>query len=356
MNKIIPSYFVFLIGWWPQKWRYILSLILAVISSFIAYYLGLPLPWMLGPLLGCGFFSAIGKPVIIAKKPRPLCRALLGCTIGANFGPEILDRVSEIGVSLLFIPGFVMLMGFTSYIYLSKIMNFNKSTSVYGSIPGGLNEMVVLGEGTGANPRTLVLIHATRIVLVVFLASLLILFVPNSGIKSIPQPDLFYNWEHLPFVFLVSILGWYLAVKFKIPGPTIIGPMILSAFVHIIELVDAMPIYILVISVQIMLGSALGCLFKNITLKEMMGPILAGCITTLISIIPLGFIYFILINLGYDPLSILLAFSPGGQSEMNILALSIGADMSFISPHHMLRVFLVIIFAGILHKILKKNI
>ena len=94
MNKIIPSYFDFLIDLWPQKWRYILSLILAITSSFIAYYLGLPLPWMLGPLLGCGFFSAIGKSVIIGKKPRPLCRALLGCTIGANFGPEILDRMS----------------------------------------------------------------------------------------------------------------------------------------------------------------------------------------------------------------------------------------------------------------------
>ena len=58
-------------------------------------------------------------------------------------------------------------------------------------------------------------------------------------------------------------------------------------------------------------------------------------------------IYLILISFGYDPLSVLLAFSPGGQSEMNILALSIGADMSFISPHHMFRVFLVIIVAGI---------
>ena len=67
-------------------------------------------------------------------------------------------------------------------------------------------------------------------------------------------------------------------------------------------------------------------------------------------------IYFILINIGYDPLSILLAFSPGGQSEMNILALSVGADMSFISPHHMLRVFMVIIFAGFLHKIIKQNL
>ena len=87
----------------------------------------------------------------------------------------------------------------------------------------------------------------------------------------------------------------------------------------------------------------------------MSGPILAGFITTLISIIPLIIIYLILISFGYDPLSVLLAFSPGGQSEMNILALSIGADMSFISPHHMFRVFLVIIFAGILHKILKKS-
>jgi membrane AbrB-like protein len=145
-----------------------------------------------------------------------------------------------------------------------------------------------------------------------------------------------------------------MAVKLKIPGPTIIGPMILSAFMHIFEIVDAMPMYILVIAVQGLLGAALGCLFKNITLKEMSGPILAGFVTTIISIIPLAIIYFILTQIGYHPLSILLAFSPGGQSEMNILALSIGADMSFISPHHMFRVFLVIIFASLIHKVIKK--
>jgi membrane AbrB-like protein len=343
-----------LLDWWPQKWIYLSSLLLAVVSGFIAYYLSLPLPWMLGPLIGCSFFSAIGKQVIIGKKPRPICRALLGCTIGANFGPEILDRVSEIGISLLFIPGFILLMGLTTYWYLSKFMKMDRPTSIYASIPGGLNEMVILGQELGADPRTLVLIHATRIVVVVFLASLFILFVPKLGVQTLPQPDLFYNWTQLPFVFLISILGWYMAVKLKIPGPTIIGPMILSAFMHIFEIVDAMPMYILVIAVQVLLGAALGCLFKNITLKEMSGPILAGFVTTIISIIPLAIIYFILTQIGYDPLSILLAFSPGGQSEMNILALSIGADMSFISPHHMFRVFLVIIFASLIHKVIKK--
>ena len=309
---------------------------------------------MLGPLIGCGLLSAFGKKIIIGKKPRPICRALLGCTIGANFGPEIIGRIPEIGVSLLFIPGFVLLMGISTYLYLSKVMKMNKATSIYGSIPGGLNEMVILGNEVGADPRILVLIHATRIVVVVLFASLLILFVPKLGANIIPQPDLFYNWKQLPFVFLISFFGWFLAVKLKIPGPTIIGPMILSAFIHISGIVNAMPMYILVILVQILLGAALGCLFKNITLKEITGPVFAGFVTTLIAIIPLILVYYILMKFGYDPLSVLLAFSPGGQSEMNLLALSIGADMSFISPHHMFRVFLVIIFASIILKFIKK--
>ena len=160
MIKSLSLYLKTFFDWWPQKWRYIFSLLLAIFSSFVAYYIGLPLPWMLGPLIGCGFFAAIGKPVIIGKRPRPICRALLGCTIGANFGPEILDRFGEIGVSLLLIPGFVLIMGCTTFLYLSKIMKMDRSTSIYGSIPGGLNEMVILGQEIGADQRTLVLIHA----------------------------------------------------------------------------------------------------------------------------------------------------------------------------------------------------
>ena len=62
---------------------------------------------------------------------------------------------------------------------------------------------------------------------------------------------------------------------------------------------------------------------------------------------------FILSKLDYNLLSIILSYSPGGQSEMNILALSVGADMAFISTHHMFRVFMVIMFAALLQKYLK---
>ena len=62
-SKLVEIFF----GWWPEKWRYTWSLLLAIASGFFAYYIGLPLPWMLGPLIGCGFFSAIGKGVIMGK-------------------------------------------------------------------------------------------------------------------------------------------------------------------------------------------------------------------------------------------------------------------------------------------------
>ena len=68
--------------------------------------------------------------------------------------------------------------------------------------------MVILGQEIGSNPRTLVLIHATRIVVVVFYP-LLIMFVPKLSVDMLPNPDLFYNWQQLPFVLSYLILGWF---------------------------------------------------------------------------------------------------------------------------------------------------
>jgi len=47
------------------------------------------------------------------------------------------------------------------------------------------------------------------------------------------------------------------------------------------------------------------------------------------------------------PMETLLAFAPGGQAEMTVLALIVGADMAFVIAHHVLRIFVVILGAPI---------
>ena len=332
---------------------YIYGLFLAFTGGGLANLIAIPLPWMLGPLIVIGFLTAINLNVKIPDSPRPLCRALLGCTIGANFNPEVINRISEIGISLIILPIFILIMILCTSIYLKKVKKFNLKSSIFCSIPGGLNEMVILGNEIGVNPRTMTLIHSTRIVVVVFFASVILFFLPNE-LKSIPlEIDLFDNYRQLPATIFVSFFGYFLGKKINLPGYTITGPMIFSGILHILGLINAMPMYILIIVVQVILGSVLGAQFKNISMKDIYGPVLSGIITTIVAIIPLFIFVFILLKLDYNFVSIILSYSPGGQSEMNILALSVGADMAFISTHHMFRVFMVIMFAALLQKYLK---
>lgn len=47
----------------------------------------------------------------------------------------------------------------------------------------------------------------------------------------------------------------------------------------------------------------------------------------------------------------LLAFSPGGQAEMAVLALVAGVDVAFVITHHLARITLVIIGAPLIRKL-----
>ena len=95
--------------------KYLLSIFLAVSGGFVAYNIGIPLPWMLGPLFIIGFFCALKVEIKLPKKPLPLVRALLGCVIGSNFTNEIFININQIGKSLFLLPFFVVLMILCTY-------------------------------------------------------------------------------------------------------------------------------------------------------------------------------------------------------------------------------------------------
>ena len=47
----------------------------------------------------------------------------------------------------------------------------------------------------------------------------------------------------------------------------------------------------------------------------------------------------------------LLSFAPGGQAELTVLALIVGADVAFVVAHHVLRIVFVIIGAPLMARI-----
>ena len=160
--------------------NYFFSIFFGIIGGFVAYKIDIPLPWMLGPLFFIGFLCAIKFEIKLPKKPLPLFRALLGCIIGTNFTDEIFSNINQIGKSLFLLPIFVIIMICCTYFVLKIIMNYDKKTSLIGSMPGGLNEMVLLVSEIGGNERIVTLLNTTRIIIVVTIVSILThLFAKN---------------------------------------------------------------------------------------------------------------------------------------------------------------------------------
>lgn len=71
---------------------------------------------------------------------------------------------------LSLVPVFVVLIALTSYPLLHHGWGFDRVTSYYAAMPGGLQDMLIYGEEAGADVRVLSLIHDTRVLALVCLA------------------------------------------------------------------------------------------------------------------------------------------------------------------------------------------
>ncbi|GIR84006.1 MAG: hypothetical protein CM15mP85_06300 [Rhodobacterales bacterium] len=56
-----------------------------------------------------------------------------------------------------------------------------------------------------------------------------------------------------------------------------------------------------------------------------------------------------------EPVEAILSFAPGGQGELVVLAIIVGADLTFVVAHHLLRIFFVILGAPIVMAMLPQK-
>ena len=334
---------------------YVITALIAIASGFCANALGFPLPWMLGPMFGVMIYTAIGSAAITPQGWLPVLRSILGVAIGANFTPTIVNRMGEIGIGLAVLPFCSLSIIVIGYFLFRRIAGYDRATALFGAMPGGLIDMVTIGSQMGGNIRTLTLIHTMRIMIVITTASFLVVFSTEIE-QKFATPELFTPLHQLPMVMVLGLAGWGIGHFLRLPGASITGPMALSATMHGFGLVSASPIYFLVILAQIGIGASLGEKFRNVTAAELAGPILSGAIFTVISFAPVfGFAFWVSQYTSVGKLNVLLAYAPGGQAEMNILTIAIGADVVYVAVHHIARVFIVLFSLPLLRKFIERK-
>lgn len=336
--------------------RRLLTLALAAAGGALFLVLGMPLPLLLGPMLFCLVAALGGAPLADVGTLGILMRTILGVAVGASITPEVLAGLPEMAVSLLFVPLFILVIALIGYPLLRRAFGFDHATAWYGAMPGGLQDMLVFGEEAGGDIRALSLIHATRVLVIVTVAPMIMTTYWSVDLSQPPGEPMGSVAPHeLVLMAACGLFGWKLAERVNLLGASILGPLILTAILSLAGLIQHRPPSEMIQAAQYFIGIAVGSKYVGITLRELRLHVTAGLVYSLaLAAISLAFIE-VIVQLGLAPgLDAFLAFLPGGQAEMIVIAIIAGADLAYVVSHHLLRIVLVIVLAPIVARVVRR--
>ena len=93
-------------------------------------------------------------------------RTILGVAVGATLTPAVLATLPAMWPTLVLVPLMVAAIALIGVPYFRRVCGYDFPTAYYATMPGGLQDMIVFGE-EAASVRSLSLIHATRVMVIV---------------------------------------------------------------------------------------------------------------------------------------------------------------------------------------------
>ena len=328
---------------------------IGLIGVALFHLADLPLPWLLGPLTACLIVALAGVRLRSIALLNEGMRTVLGVAVGATFTPVLLVSMMAMWPTLLLIPVMVLAIGLIGVPYFQRLWGYDFATSYYSAMPGGLQDMLVFGEEAGGNPRSLSLIHATRVMVIVAALPFLLQGIWGADLSNAPgAPAVSIAPAQLLLMVACALIGWRAAKAVGMFGASILGPLLVAAAAALAGLLQHRPPAEAIWAAQFFIGMAVGTKYSGITMAEVRRDLAAGLgFCVLLMILTVIFVE-IVYGFGLAPgMEALLAFAPGGQAELTVLALIVGADVAFVIAHHVLRIFVVILGAPLFARLFK---
>ena len=321
-------------------------------------WLGAPLPFLFGSLCACLIGALFGAPLQGTPLLSTISRTVLGVAIGASITWGLLVDALSLAPTLLMVPIYVLVIAVCGAFYFHKLMRYDKVTAYYAAMPGALQDMVVFGTEAGGNARSLSLIHATRLVLMITIAPLILIHVYGVNLDNpLGSASSELPIYHNLVIVLVGIAGWQLAKRLGLFGASVVGPLLLAIPLSLAGLLTDRPSQEAIMVSQFFIGIGIGVNYKGITGLEVRRDILATTGFVLLLLV-LAFICIAASSLvsNLDPVQRFLSFWPTGQAEIAILSLAVGANVGVVVIHHLVRIVFIILGAPLAARyLMRKN-
>lgn len=336
-------------------WRALaLALSLGTAGGYACFLLHVPLAFMIGAMLANSAAAIAGLRVGVPKALRTVMVIVLGIMLGSSFTPDLLGRLGDWAVSLAGLAVYIVAAAAAGLWYLRRVAGFDGVTAYFTAMPGGFNEMVMMGGAMGGDDRMIALGHSLRIMLVVLTVPFAFQALPgyDAAARDWSLTGLGPALGDLPardWLMLASCgLAAPVAQRLRIPAGQLVGPMLLSAAIHLAGVTAGKPPGLLVAAAQVVVGAAIGARFAGESPARLWraAKVAAG-LTALLLAVTLVMAVGVHLITGLSLPALILAYAPGGLAEMSLVALSLQVDAPFVATHHIVRIVAIIIVAPI---------
>jgi membrane AbrB-like protein len=342
-------------------WKALLvSLALGLVGALVFVELRIPLPYVIGPMFA-NMVTALAFPRVKLWVPAWLKLASL-MVIGALFGmtvtPDLIHHIPQWWPTMLLIVVFVVL-AVASVTLFMRAMGYDMVTSYFSSTPGGMIAAIAMSSAYRADVRTVSLTQSIRMIVTVFTIPIAFrLFAdyhPTDAVAVALQATN-VGLRDILIGIAASIGGYYAGILIRVPSPHMFGPMIGVAAVNLTGILHLQFPDPLVAAAQIIIGAEVGASFAGIRVRAVARGMMTGVAAGFI-MLGVGVACALIAHMitGLPSTQLILAFAPGGFAEMALVAFGLGADLTFVIFHQLVRYILVMIATPAMVTVLRRT-
>jgi len=335
----------------------ILTLIIAILGGYLASKKKVPAAYMLGALFLVALFNICSNKAFLPNYFKFITQIATGTFIGSKFRSEDIKMLKKV-----IIPGMTMVLLMITFSFIlsylmSTFLGIDNLTSFFATAPGGIMDISLIAYDFKANTSQVALLQLIRLISVIS-------FVPfftkkcyeKSNKKNISFEQEIKNEikEEKSFLFtiIVGIIGGIIGYFSHLPAGTMSCSMALVAYFNVKTHKAYMPLTLRKI-IQSFGGALIGAkvtLSDVIALKNLILPIILIIIGFCLMNVFVGF--FLYKTTKFSLSTALLSASPGGMSDISLMAEDLGANGPQVASMQFLRAIFIVGVYPIIIKIL----
>jgi membrane AbrB-like protein len=297
---------------------------------------------MLGAMTATILAALMRLPLETVGWVRSPATGVIGAMLGSNITHDVLLRLWQFVPSIAALALFMALCAIQNAYYFRRVGGLDGNTAFLAGMPSGLIEMVLLGRKVGADTETIALVHGSRIFMVTMLLSLGFQLATGTRLDataraSSPAAGL-HGFSDIALLAGVVVAGLVLGRLGRFPAPALTGPLVASAVLHASGLGAVVFPGVVVILAQLLLGTIIGSGFVRYPPRHVMRVLMLSAGSTVILLVQTVIVgVAVAAMVGADARAMILAFSPGGLTEMSLVAYALHTDVAAVSVHHIAR-------------------